>query len=372
MRDVAKLAGVSEATVSLALSGSPRISDATRERVSTIADQLGYRPHAGARALRTDSTSALGLIISDVANPFFAELAGQIERAAAAQGFAVVLCNSDEDAARQDAYLSSLLAGSQVDGVILVPAEEMTPGIRAAGKSGANLVLLDRPIVVEGHGATARRLRRAPVVRADATAALREVAELLVGLGHRRFGVVALPLHIEIGRQRRDLLVGALRARGIPDRDILVAAGNFRQHSGEDAARGLLATDPRPTAIIASDGPMVIGAMKAVRAAGLRIPDDVSLVGFDDAPWFDLLDPPLTTVAQPVNELASASVAAMLSLLAGETGETGETGRTGQPGKTGQPGQPSEAIATDPRHITPVCWLVNRSSCAPPPHRKEQ
>ncbi|HZZ49701.1 MAG TPA: LacI family DNA-binding transcriptional regulator [Pseudonocardia sp.] len=341
---MAKLAGVSEATVSLALSGSPRISDATRERVSAIADQLGYRPHAGARALRTDSTSALGLVISDVANPFFAELAGQIERSAAAQGYAVVLCNSDEDASRQDAYLSSLLAGSQVDGVILVPVEEMTPGIRAAGKSQARLVLLDRPIVVHGHGATARRLRETPVVRADATTALREVAELLVGLGHRRFGVIALPLHIEVGRQRRDLMVAALRGCGIPDADIAVVAGDFRQHSGQDAARALLATDPRPTAIIASDGPMAIGAMKAVRGAGLRIPDDVSLVGFDDAPWFDLLDPPLTTVAQPVNELASASVTAMLTLLAGKSAD---------------------------RNITPACRLVTRSSCAPPPHRKE-
>jgi LacI family transcriptional regulator len=345
MRDVAKLAGVSEATVSLALSGSPRISDATRERVSAIADQLGYRPHAGARALRTDSTSALGLIISDVANPFFAELAGQIERTAASRGYAVVLCNSDEDATRQDAYLSSLLAGSQVDGVILVPVEQMTPGIRAAGKSGAKLVLLDRPIVVDGHGATSRRLRDTPVVRADATAALREAAQLLVGLGHRRFGVVALPLHTEIGRLRRDLLVAALRECGVPDTEIVIVPGDFRQPSGEDATRRMLTTDPRPTAIIASDGPMVVGAMKAIRAAGLRIPTDLSLVGFDDAPWFDLLDPPLTTVAQPVGELAGASVTTMLTLLAGDS--------------------------TD-RLITPACWLVTRSSCAPPPHRKEK
>jgi LacI family transcriptional regulator len=339
MRDVAQLAGVSEATVSLALSGSPRISSATRDRVIQLAEALGYRPHAAGRALRTESTKALGLVISDVANPFFADLAGQIERIAAAEGYSMVLCNSDEDPHRQDAYLSSLLAGSQVDGLLLVPAEDMTPGIRAAGEAGARLVLLDRPIVVHGRDLAARRLRKAPVVRASAADALAEVAELLVQLGHRRVGIVALPLHTEIGRQRRDLLVDELCRHGIDEQDITVIPGDFRQHSGEHAVEALLAAPRRPTAFIASDGLMAIGAMKTLRRAGLRIPADVSLVGYDDAPWFDLLDPPLTTVAQPVAELAVAAVAAMLALLSGHP----------------------------PHSAEPACRLVRRGSCAAPP-----
>jgi LacI family transcriptional regulator len=339
MRDVARMAEVSEATVSLVLSGSSRISAATRERVLRIAEELGYRPHAAARSLRTDSTRALGLVVSDVANPFFADLAGQIERIAAAEGYSVVLCNSDEDAHRQDAYLSTMLAGSQVDGMLLVPAEDITPGIRAAGEAGARLVLLDRPLVVAGRDTAARRLRRAPVVRGSAAPALEEVAELLVGLGHRRFGVIALPLHTQVGRERRDLLLDALYRRGIAESDVLVIPGDFRQHSGEHAAEQLLAHPNRPTAIVASDGLMAIGAMKALRRAGLTIPTDVSLVGYDDAPWFDLLDPPLTTVAQPVAELAVAAVAAMLALLAGRP----------------------------PHGAEPDCWLVARGSCAAPP-----
>jgi LacI family transcriptional regulator len=337
MRDVARLAGVSEATVSLALSGNPRISEATRLRVTQIADRLGYRPHAAARSLRTDSTQSLGLVVSDVANPFFAELAGQIERIAAAEGYSVVLCNSDEDAGRQDEYLTSMLAGSQVDGVILVPTDETTPGIRAAGASGAKLVLLDRPIAVCGTDEAARRLRASPVVRGSAADALAEVAELLVGLGHRRIGMIALPLSTEIGRERRDQLVNELLARGVARTDISVVAGDFRQHSGELAVRKLLTLPHPPTAYFAADGLMAIGAMKELRRAGLRIPQDVSLVGYDDAPWFDLLDPPLTTVAQPVAELAAASVRAMLALLAGQP----------------------------PRGANPACWLVHRSSCAP-------
>jgi LacI family transcriptional regulator, galactose operon repressor len=339
MRDVARLAGVSEATVSLVLSGSPRISEATRQRVTQIADELGYRPNAAARSLRTESTRALGLVVSDVANPFFADLAGQIERIAAAEGYSVVLCNSDEDPNRQDSYLSTLLAGSQVDGMLLVPTEDMTPGIKAAGEAGARLVLLDRPIVVHGRETAARRLRRAPVVRGSAADALAEVAELLVGLGHRRFGVIALPLSTQVGRERRDLLVNALLERGIAAEDIAVVPGDFRQSSGERAVEQLLSRPQRPTAIVASDGLMAIGAMKALRRAGLDIPADVSLVGYDDAPWFDLLDPPLTTVAQPVTELAVAAVAAMLALLSGHTSTSAQ----------------------------PPCRLVHRGSCAAPP-----
>ncbi|WP_028927525.1 LacI family DNA-binding transcriptional regulator [Pseudonocardia acaciae] len=343
MRDVARLAGVSEATVSLALSGSPRISEPTRARVAEIARRVGYRPHAGARALRTDSTGALGLVVSDVANPFFAELAGQIERIAAAEEYSLVLCNSDEDAARQDGYLSSLLAGSRVDGVILVPAEAMTPGIKAAASAGANLVLLDRPVTVRGRDAAATRLRDAPVVRGSAAGALADVAELLVGLGHRRVGVIPPPVSNPVGRERRDLLVEALRRHGLAGGDIAVEPGDFRQHSGERAVERLLRRRRPPTAVFAGDGLMAIGAMKALRRAGLRIPEDVSLVGFDDAPWFDLLDPPLTTVAQPITELAAAAVRAMLALLRGE---------------------PSLAAA-------PPCRLVQRGSHGAPPHRND-
>lgn len=339
MRDVARRAGVSEATVSLALSGNPRISDATRVRVTTMARQLGYRPHAGARSLRTEFTSSLGLVISDVANPFFAELAGEIQRIAAAAGYSLVLCNSDESSERQDAYLSTLLAGSRVDGVLLVPTSAMTPGIRAAGAAQANLVLLDRPIVVTGRGNAAAHLSASPVVRSSAEVALTDAAKLLSTLGHRRVGIIAPPLETQIGQERRDLLRDSLVAQGLTRRDITVVAGDFRQDSGERAVEELLSRQRPPTALFAADGLMAIGAMKGLRRAGLRIPHDISLIGFDDAPWFDLLDPPLTAVAQPIPELADAAVAAMLALLRREP----------------------------PRSANPPCRLVRRSSCGVAP-----
>nr|WP_163568020.1 LacI family DNA-binding transcriptional regulator [Fodinicola feengrottensis] len=214
MRDVAQAAGVSIAAVSLALSGNPRIPAETRDRIRAVAEQMGYRPHAGARALRTEVTGSLGLVISDVANPFFAELAGEIQRAAAAEGFSTVLCNSDEDAGVQDEYLRNLLAGSRVDGVILVPAAAMTEGLLAAGKAKARLVFLDRPVEVRGRTAAARHLAGSPVVRSGASKALSEAAELLTGFGHRRVGIIAPPMTTRVGVERTELMIQSLTARG--------------------------------------------------------------------------------------------------------------------------------------------------------------
>ncbi len=343
MRDVAQAAGVSIATVSLALSGNPRIPAETRTRISEVAESMRYRPHAGARALRTEVTGSLGLVISDVANPFFAELAGEIQRAAAAKGLSTVLCNSDEDAQRQDEYLQTLLAGSRVDGVILVPVAAMTAGLESAGKAKARLVFLDRPVGLSGRTAAARHLAACPVVRSDAAAALAEAAELLTGLGHRRIGVIAPPMTTKVGVERTELMIRSLSERGVAVEDISVIEGDFRQDSGERAVKLLLARTPRPTAVFGADGLMTIGAIKGLRGAGLHIPVDISVIGFDDAPWFDLFDPPLTAVAQPIAALAGAAVDAMSHLL------------------------DDAAPATSTSDTTPLCRLVRRESCGVAP-----
>lgn len=340
MQDVAQRVGVSAATVSLALAGSTRISPATRAKVRQAAHDMGYRPHVGARALRTDSTRTVGLVVSDVANPFFAELAGEIQRAAARRSYSIVLCNSDEDPQRQDEYLSSLLAGRQVDGMIVVPTAAMTPGLRQAAAGAAKMVLLDRPVEVTGRGAPARHLAKCPIVRSDARAALDDVAELLTSLGHRRIGIIAPPLQTQVGQERRDVLREALLRRGMPARGISVVEGDFRQDSGARAVDRMMTRRQPPTAIFAADGLMAVGALKGLRAAGVCVPQDVSLVGFDDAPWFDLFDPPLTSVAQPIAALAVAAVDAMVALL------------------TGQPA----------RSAYPACHLVRRGSCGAGPN----
>lgn len=341
MQDVAQQVGVSAATVSLALSGSPRISPSTRAKVEKTAQQMGYRLHVGARALRTDSTLTIGLVVSDVANPFFAELAGAIQRAAARRAYSVVLCNSDEDPDKQDDYLSSLLAGRQVDGVIVVPTAAMTPGLRQAGADGARMVLLDRPVEVTGRGAAATHLAQCPIVRSDARVALDEAAELFTSLGHQRIGIIAPPLQTQVGRERRDVLREALMQRGVPSRGITVVEGDFREDSGARAVHRLLSRRQPPTAIFAADGLMAVGALKGLRAANVSVPRDVSLIGFDDAPWFDLFDPPLTSIAQPIATLAEAAVDAMLDLLAGRPAQS----------------------------AYPACQLVRRGSCSAAPNQ---
>jgi LacI family transcriptional regulator len=223
--------------------------------------------------------------------------------------------------------------------MIVVPTAAMTPGLRQAGTSGARMVLLDRPVEVTGRDAAARHLAKCPIVRSDAREALDEVAELLTTLGHRRIGIIAPPLTTQVGQERRDVLREALVRRGVPQRAITVAEGDFRQDSGARAAHQLLSRREPPTAIFAADGLMAVGALKGLRAAGLQVPQDISLIGFDDAPWFELFDPPLTSIAQPIAALAAAAVDAMLALL------------------TGQPAQSSH----------PACHLVRRGSCSAAP-----
>lgn len=316
MRDVAESAGVSTATVSLALAGDPRISPGTRNRVLGVARELGYRPHAGARSLRTDATRALGLVVGDVANPFFGELAAAVEREAARRGHTVVLCNADEDTEQQDRYLESLLGERKVDGVMIV-ASSLSPSLISALHAGARLVFVDRPVTGE-HVSTDVRdlLKRCPLVRADGATAIREATRHLLELGHQRFAAITGPLSTAVGRERRDLFMTALLEAGIEARDIHVAEGDFRQASAETAMAHLLALERRPTAVFASDNLMALGCLRGARRAGLTVPDNVSIVGYDDAPWFELLDPPLSTIAQPVAEIGQAAVTALIDVIA--------------------------------------------------------
>jgi LacI family transcriptional regulator len=342
LSDIAASLGVSEATVSLALSGNPRVADATRQRVVAAANELGYRPNTAARALRTDTTRTMGLIVSDAANPFFGELAREIERHARESGFAVMLCNSDEDATRQDDYLLDLLGGSRVDGVLLVPASSVTPGLRAAGAARAKLVIVDRPLSVSGTGDVADHLRSLPMVRSDTSQALAEAAELLATLGHTSVGVVAPPQNTPLGRVRRTEIHDALVAAGMSPRGICVEEGDFRERGGFQATIRLLERKRRPTAVIAADGPMAVGALKAARTSGLRVPMDLSLLCFDDAPWLELLSPPITAVAQPIADIADAAVQSLLALIRGG---------------------PQPEVGT----LRPACTFVRRASCGVPP-----
>lgn len=304
--DVARHAGVSTASVSRALSGRAGVSPAVRERVLRSATALSYRPNAIARSLRMDTTQTIGLIVSDVMNPFFGELAYAIEEEAHRQGLSIILCNANEDTARQDEYID-LLLGRRVDGLLLTPALRTSPALAAAAERGTPMVFVDRAVP----GAAA------PVVRADGSRATAELVEHLVRLGHERLAVIAGPQQTLTGRERLRAFRAAVRGHGLPLPRTRVCVGDFRMDSGRRAAARLLDLADPPSAVFVADNLMALGAVQEMRDRGVHIGRDVAIAAFDDPPWFRLLDPPLTAVSQPVTEMGTHAVRTLVDLRAG-------------------------------------------------------
>ncbi|GGR79448.1 LacI family transcriptional regulator [Streptomyces humidus] len=302
--DVARRAGVSTASVSRALSGADGVSAAVRERVVAAAQALGYRPNTVARSLRTTRTQTIGLIIPDMVNPFFSELAWAIEEAAHEHGYSVILCNANEETDRQDGYIELLLA-RRVDGLLLTPVLEESEALRAVARQGVPMVFVDRSLAS----------MEAPVVRADGSLAISQLVDHLVDLGHERIAVITGPQATVTGRERLAAFRTAMRARSLDLPDELVRFGNFQADSGRRAAVELLDLDEPPTAVFAIDNLMTLGVFQEMRRRGLRIGSDIAVAGFDDPPWFQLLDPPLTTVSQPVTRMGALAVDMLLEAI---------------------------------------------------------
>ncbi|SDN25253.1 transcriptional regulator, LacI family [Allokutzneria albata] len=307
MKDVARRAGVSTATVSRVLNGHSAPTPETRARVLAAVDALEYRPNVLARSLRVHSTQTLGLVISDLLNPFFAEIARAVEDEARKHGYVVIFGNADENVEQQERYVRTLL-DRRVDGLLVCPATDDDGWVSEVSARNVPLVLLDRRIDVGG----------APVVYADGAAALRELATHLVKLGHRRIGVISGPEDTSTGRERLHAFNDALRTLGHPLSPDLVTHGDFRRRSGADAASWLLGRPEPPTVLVAMDNLMGLGALEELRRLGRRIPDEVGLAIYDDQPWFPLFEPAITVVAQPTEEMGGAAVRSLLALINGE------------------------------------------------------
>jgi DNA-binding LacI/PurR family transcriptional regulator len=303
--DVARRAEVSTATVSRVLAGHGRARPETRERVRAAARELGYRPSGVARSLRQRATRTLGLIVTDIENPFFPQLVRAVEDAARDLGYAILLCNADDDPERESGYLD-LLVDRWVDGIVI-----------AASSLGARhrewLANAPLPIVLVNSTDTQIGL---PTIGSDNRAGGAIAAHYLAELGHRRFGLITAPPRNLDGPDRLAGARDALREAGIDDRAVLVATAEAGVAGGQSAAEEILRREPGTTGIIAYNDLMAIGAMRAVRAAGRRIPVDVSVVGFDDVDLAAYVDPPLTTIAQATSRLGHWAVAELASELA--------------------------------------------------------
>lgn len=295
MADVAARAGVSVATVSRALSGDGRsVSAPVRERVLQAARDLAYEPNNLARNMRSGTSRIFGLVISDVTNPFFTAVARGVEDVAQRHGYALVLANTDESRDREAATLGAM-AAERVAGLIIATTNENPDMIRRTMATGTAVVAVDRHI----HGL------RTDSVAVDNDSAAHEAVRHLIGLGHRRIALVGGPPDAHTARERRHGYERAHLDARLPIDPELMVEGTFRENSGLAITRRLMtATDP-PTAIFAVNNLTTIGVLRALRELGCEVHRDVSLVGFDDIPTAELLDPPLTVVRQPTYRIGA-------------------------------------------------------------------
>lgn len=307
IRDVAARAGVSVATVSRVLSEDPRTSASSREKVFAAASEMGFRPNAQARSLRRTRTDTIGVLLSDVRNPFFAEIAHTVAQTALASDIATLLCNADESTEQQDHALD-LLVSQRVDGIIVTPQGDGSGSLRDVLKLGLPVVFVDR--VIDGVDV--------PSVTSDNRSGITAAVEHLAALGHRRIGYVAGPQETSTGRERLTAHREAIAAAGLDTDPGLVYQGDFRVASGVAGARALLDLDDAPTAIVAADSLMTFGVLQECQDRGVRIGEDVSVIGYDDIDSFRLVNPPVTVIAHDPARMGALAVAMIRDLLAGE------------------------------------------------------
>ncbi len=288
-------------TVSRVVNGTGPVSPERRERVERALAELGYMPNAVARNLRTNRSDTIGLVLPDMTNPFFTTLAQGVETALREAGITLLLTNTDE---REDEErrLVPVLLGRQVDGLLIVPSGDGSEAVRLCRDQGVPLVLVDRRPGVEG----------VDVVRSDAEGGSLALGRLLVGLGHRDSAVLTGPASVPTAIDRAKGFSWAFAGEaGLPAP--VVEHGSFTIDSGMAMARAAMALAPRPTALFAANNFIAIGAMRALEGLGLRVPEDVALVAFDDLPSVMITFPFFTVSAQPAFEMGQRAVAMLLN-----------------------------------------------------------
>ncbi len=299
--DVARHASVSIATVSRVLSKRERVSDAIKKRVLQAVEQLGYEPNRAARALRTLRAAKILVTVPDISNPFFANVIRGAEETARAAGYGVVLGDTRHDPALENQY-AAMLGQREVDGLVFLG--HRLPGGRAPVVNGCEY---DPELGVSS-------------VHIDNAAAGADATDYLISLGHRRIGIITGPLISPLSRDRLEGVRKVAGRHGLFDQ-LRARAGDFSVESGYNEAQQLLATDAI-TAIFCFSDEMAIGALQAVRNAGLSCPGDISVVGFDDIRFARFLEPALTTVAQPSTDIGRRTVRILLKILAGKRART--------------------------------------------------
>lgn len=309
LREVARMAGVHPGTASRALNEATRslVRPATVERVVAAATALGYRPNYLARSFKTRQTRSVGVVIPDINNPLFPPIVLGIEDRMTAEGYVVVLANTQNDAQRRERIFTEMVE-RHVDGLIVATARRNDPELVALAQRGVPVVLVNR--VVEDRSFSS--------VSVDDAAGVRAVVDHLVALGHERIGHVAGPQSMSTGFARHQGFVTSMQAAGRSVDPLLVeAAEGFTIDEGSRCASAILERGVPFTALFAANDMLALGCYTALHQAGLRCPEDVSVVGFNDMPFIDRLNPPLTTVRIPHHELGTQAAQLLVDQLAG-------------------------------------------------------
>jgi LacI family transcriptional regulator len=308
IHDVAKRAGVAPITVSRVLNHSGYASQDTRERVEAAIAELEYVPNRLARSLRSKRTNTLALILTDITNPFFTTVARGVEDTASDAGFTVVFCNTDESETEEQKYLQVVLQ-QQVDGILLVPASSTPESVDMIQKQGTPVVVLDRKMPPD---------TEVDVVRCENVEGAYQLVKLLIGLGHRQIAVVSGPKIVSTAEDRVVGYQQAMTEAGLDAETNLIHYGAFTQASGYEMANRILVLQPQPTAIFAANNLIGIGVLKALQDAGLRVPEDVAMVSYDDLPANLVTFPFFTVAVQPAYEMACKATQLLLARLSGE------------------------------------------------------
>jgi LacI family transcriptional regulator len=305
MRDVADKAGVSVTTVSHVINNSRPVNPETRNRVEQAMQVLRYQPNVLARSLRRGKTHTIGVILPDNTNPYFAEVVRGIEDTSFAQGYSVMLCNSDNDLDKERLY-TNVLIEKQVDGIIFVAAGLSEENIHNLQKRGVPSILVDRQV---------------PGVMIDSVLADNQAggylaANHLIGLGHTAIACISGPRGLRSSDERIAGYRQALESAGINAPPRWIVEGDFQYQGGFAGAEKLLTGDPRPSAIFACNDLMAIGVYRYAHENQLRIPKDISVVGFDDIRLAEYSNPPLTTIRQSKGVMGTRAAKLLLERIA--------------------------------------------------------
>lgn len=304
IKDVAQTAGVSTATVSRVLADSSRVKEETRKRVLDAVEQLNYRPNLVARSLRAQKSTRIGLVVSDIRNPFFTAISRAVEDSAYAQGYSVLMCNTDENPEKEELYLN-VMHDENVAGIIFSPTQQFSARL-SSFKSKIPFVIIDRAVSAQ----------HTDMVLLDNVAAAYELTNHLIENGYRKlaglFGNASTT-----GKERNKGFRKALS-----DHQLEPVAEHYispRIQPGYESTLALLDQAQRPDALFTSNSLLTAGAFQAVRDRKLRVPQDMALVGFDETTWGALVDPPITLIAQPTEEIGRTATELLFQRIAEPT-----------------------------------------------------